>query len=96
MSYFCNPCRRSIPDGQRCEHWTLDNALAAYSCSCGKEGLAPGWDYHCLECHQDFTRTADDGATVGDREAFDAHQCSPKRTSRKPGASSRPPSVRTA
>jgi hypothetical protein len=83
MSYFCPPCRRSIPDGQRCEHWSLDLALAAYSCPCGREGLSPGQDYHCLDCHQDFTRTVGDGAAVGDREAFYAHQCSPKRTSRK-------------
>ena len=83
MSYFCNPCGRSVPDGQRCKHLSLDMALAGYFCSCGREGLAPGWDYHCMECHQDFTRTAEDSATVGDREAFYAHQCSPKRGSRR-------------
>jgi hypothetical protein len=89
MSYFCPPCRRSIPDGQRCEHWSLDLALADYSCSCGKEGLWPGRDYHCLDCHQDFTRTASDGATVGDREAFYAHRCSPQPAPRKAAAGRR-------
>jgi hypothetical protein len=83
MSYFCPSCRCSVPDGRRCAHWSLDLVLADYSCSCGKEGLAPGWDYHCLDCHQDFTRTASDGAKVGDREAYYAHQCSPKPAPRK-------------
>ena len=74
MSYFCSPCRKVIPDGTRCEHWTKEDWLAGYFCSCGREGLAPGWDWHCMECHQDFTKMAEGGAMVGDREAFYAHE----------------------
>lgn len=54
MSYFCPQCRASVPDKKRCEHWSLDLALASYSCSCGREGLAPDWDWHCTDCHRDF------------------------------------------
>ena len=54
-----------------------DERLAGYFCSCGKEGLAPGWDWHCTECHQDFTKLDETGARVGDGEAFYAHVCPP-------------------
>jgi hypothetical protein len=74
VSYFCNPCRKVIPDGKRCEHWSIEDALAGNYCSCGRQGLAPGWDYHCMECHKDFTRVDSTGATVGDREGFYAHE----------------------
>lgn len=72
MSYFCSPCQRLIPKGQRCEHWSIANALAGYSCPCGREGLAPDWDWHCMECHQDFPN----------RDAFFAHSHPVKQAKR--------------
>lgn len=54
MSYFCPQCRATVPDKKRCRHWSLDLALAGYNCPCGRKGLAPHWDWHCTDCHQDF------------------------------------------
>lgn len=81
-TYFCPPCKRSVLLSQKCEHWSKDLALAGYWCSCGKEGLAPDWDWHCIECHRDFTKVDSTGTTVGDKDAFYAHECVPvlKRT----------------
>lgn len=59
MSYFCPTCQRSVPDGRKCKHWSLQLAHAGYSCQCGREGLAPSWDHHCTDCHRDFKTMED-------------------------------------
>jgi hypothetical protein len=54
FTYFCSPCRGNVDSRKKCEHWSMDYAVAGYFCPCGREGLYPGIDWHCLECHQDF------------------------------------------